>query len=64
MSNFYKDCAKDRSLLNQRLKKNPLPWTDAYTSAMKRIKSKVKSLPILFVADDSNFTIVEQMQVI
>jgi len=59
VSNFYQDCAKDRSLLNQRLKKNPLPWTEAHTKAVQRIKGKVKTLPIFYVADDNAFKIVK-----
>ena len=59
VSNFYQDCANDRSLLNQRLRKNPSPWSDAHTTAVRKIKTKVKSLPILYVADDNSFKIVE-----
>lgn len=59
MRNFYPDCAIDRSLLNQRLRKNPKPWTDKHTQAVREIKSKVKNLPILYVADDKFYKIVE-----
>lgn len=47
VSNFYEDCAADRDLLNKRTRKNPPPWTDAHTSAVRKIKQKVKELPIL-----------------
>jgi len=59
VSNLYQDCAKDRSVLNQRLKKNPLPWTEAHTKGVQRIKGKVKTLPILYVAVDNDFKIVK-----
>jgi len=59
VSNFYQDCAKDRSLLNQRLKKNPPQWIEAHTKVVQQIKGKVKTLPILYVADDNAFKIVE-----
>lgn len=59
MSNFYQDCAKDRSLLNQRLKTNPPPWTEAHTNVVQQIKVKVKTLPIPYVADENAFKIIE-----
>jgi hypothetical protein len=59
VSHFYKNCAKDRKLLNERLKKDPMPWTEAHTQAVRNIKSKVKHLPILHVSDDRFLKIVE-----
>ena len=41
------------------MKKNPSPWTDAHTEVVKQIKAKVKSLPILYVADENSYKIVE-----
>jgi hypothetical protein len=59
VSHFYKDCAKDRKILNDRLKKDPMPWTEEHTKAMRKIKYKVRHLPILHVASDDLFKIVE-----
>jgi hypothetical protein len=59
VSHFYKNCASDRRLLNQRLKKEAGPWTDAHTEAVRKIKAKVKQLPILHVANDNYDKIVE-----
>ena len=59
VSNFYSDCATDRSLFNQRLRKNPKPWTEKHTLSVRNIKSKVRNLPILYVADEDSFKIVE-----
>jgi hypothetical protein len=56
---FYKKCAQDRNLLNERLKKDPSPWTEAHTQAMKNIKTKTKNLPILHISDDDVPKIVE-----
>jgi hypothetical protein len=59
ISHFYKKCAQDRKLLNDRLKKEPCPWTEAHTQAVKNIKAKVKNLPILHISDDDLPKIVE-----
>lgn len=59
VSNFYQDCASDRKILNKRLGKNPPDWSNIHTKAVQKIKAKVKSLPILYVADDQAFNIVE-----
>jgi hypothetical protein len=56
---FYKDCAKDRKILNDRLKKDPSPWIEAHTEAVRKIKFKVRHLPTLHVASDELFKIVE-----
>ena len=47
VSHFFKECAQNRKLLNKRLKKEPEPWTEACTEAVKAIKKKVKELPLL-----------------
>jgi len=59
ISHFYKKCAQDRKLLNERLKKDPSPWTEAHTQAVKNIKAKTKNLPILHISDDDLPKIVE-----
>ena len=59
VSHFYKDYAKDRKILNERLNKEPVPWTHEHTRAVQKIKARVKTLPILYVADDNLPKIVE-----
>ena len=59
VSNFYEGCVHDRNFLNQRLKKYPVPWTSEHTNAIKIIKSKVKTLPILYLVDEDLPKIVE-----
>jgi hypothetical protein len=59
ISHFYKKCAQDRKLLNERLKKDPSPWTEAHTQAVRNIKAKAKNLPILHISDDELPKIVE-----
>ena len=56
---FYQDCAKDLNILNERLKKEPVPWTHEHTKAVQKIKARVKNLPILYVGDDNLLKIVE-----
>jgi hypothetical protein len=59
ISHFYKGCAQDRKLLNDRLKKDPMPWTEAHSQAVRNIKSKAKTLPLLYISDDDLPKIVE-----
>jgi hypothetical protein len=59
ISDYYKDLAKDTSILYNRLRTNPGPWTDNHTKAVQRIKSKVKCLPCLSLANPNYFKIVE-----
>jgi hypothetical protein len=40
VSHFYKDCAKDRRLLNQRLQKEPMPWTENILKLFETSKLK------------------------
>ncbi|XP_060195278.1 uncharacterized protein LOC132624529 [Lycium barbarum] len=51
ISPFYKDLAKDTSILCDRLKKIPKPWTDAHTQAVQKIKGRVNNLPCLTLAN-------------
>jgi hypothetical protein len=57
---FYRKCAQDRKILNDRLKKDPSPWTEAHSQAVRNIKAKAKNLPILYISDDDLFKIVEK----
>jgi len=59
ISHFYKACAQDRKLLNDRLKKDPTPWTEAHSQAVQNIKAKAKTLPLLYISDDDLPKIVE-----
>jgi hypothetical protein len=59
ISHFYKGCAQDRKLLNDRLKKDPTPWTEAHSQAVRNIKSKEKTLPLLYISNDDLPKIVE-----
>ncbi|XP_059284734.1 uncharacterized protein LOC132038027 [Lycium ferocissimum] len=59
ISPFYKDLAKDTSILYDRLKKNPKPWTDAHTQAVQKIKRKVNNLPCLTLANPNWQKIIE-----
>ena len=45
--------------LFQRLKKNPLPWSDEHTQVVKQIKSQVKELPCLGILHPDAFPIIE-----
>ncbi|WOH09471.1 hypothetical protein DCAR_0728928 [Daucus carota subsp. sativus] len=59
VSDYYKDLAKDTAILYSRLKKNPQPWTEEHSLAVRRIKAKVKCLPCLSLANPKYFKIVE-----
>lgn len=59
VSHFYKVCAKDKKILNERLSKNCSTWYDAHTKVVRNIKQKVRNLPILYVVDDELPKIVE-----
>ena len=45
--------------LFDRLKSNPPPWSDVYTSLVQKIKSHVKTLPCLGIPTVGAFKIVE-----
>jgi hypothetical protein len=59
INHFYKDCAQDIKLLNYRLKKEASPWIEAHTQAIKKIKEKTKTFPLLHISDDDLYKIVE-----
>ena len=59
VNHFYKYCAKDRKILNGRIKNDHMPWTEAHIEAVRKIKSKVRHFPTLHVASDELFKIVE-----
>ena len=45
--------------LFQRLKKNPIPWSDVHTQIVKQVKSQVKELPCLGILHPEAFPIIE-----
>ena len=47
------------ALLRQGLKKNLVPWNEEHTKIVKTVKSKVKTLPCLALANPKVFKIVE-----
>ena len=59
VSNFLNDIIQLCVPLRQRLKKNPVPWNEEHTKIVKTIKSRVKTLPCLALADPKTFKIVE-----
>ena len=59
MSDFIQDLSQLCAPLRQRLKKNPVPWNEDHTKIVKIVKSRVKTLPCLALADPTAFKIVE-----
>ncbi|RVW18649.1 Enzymatic polyprotein [Vitis vinifera] len=59
VSDFIQDLSQLCAPLRQRLKKNPVPWNEDHTKIVKIVKSRVKSLPCLTLADHKAFKIVE-----
>jgi len=53
LSESYKECAKDRKFLNLRLKDNPIPSNNQMTEAVKTIKGKLKTLPLLSIINEN-----------
>ena len=56
ISDYYKNLALDCAPLHNRLKKNPLPWTEEHTKAVQKIKLQ---LPCLGLANPKWFKVVE-----
>jgi hypothetical protein len=56
---FYKGQVEDIFILQHILKKSPPPWTTAMTEAVKRIKTKVKTLPALTLPSEQGQYIIE-----
>lgn len=48
---YYQNLAQDIAILYQRLQKDPPPWTEEHTKAVKKIKLKAKQLPCLCLAN-------------
>ena len=59
VSDFIQDLSQLCAPLRQRLKKNPVPWNEDHTKIVKIVKSKVKTLPCLALADPTAFKIFE-----
>ena len=56
---FIKDLSQVCAPYRQRLKKNPIPWNEEHTKIVKTVKSRVKTLPCLALANPEAFKIVE-----
>ena len=56
---FLKDISQLCAQLRQRLKKNLVPWNEQHTKIVKTVKSRVKTLPCLSLANPEAFKIVE-----
>ena len=56
---YYKNLAIDCASLYERLHKNPPPWSERHTKAVKLVKSKVKKLHCLALVSPYSFKIVE-----
>ena len=59
VSNFIQDLSQLCTSLRQRFKKNLVPWNKDHTKIVKIVKSRVKTLPCLALADPDAFKIVE-----
>ena len=59
ISPFYKNLTQDTAILYDRLKKQPVPWTEEHTKIVQKIKEKVKTLPCLSLANPNWQKIVE-----
>ena len=59
MSEFIQDLSQLCAPLRQRLEKNPVSWNEDHTKIVKTVKSRVKTLPCLALADPKAFKIVE-----
>ena len=59
MSDFIQDLSQLCAPLRQRLKKNPVPWNEEHIKIVKTVKSRVKTLPCLALANPEVFKIVE-----
>ena len=59
VSDFIQDLSQICAPLRQRLKKNPVPWNEVHTKIVKIVKSRVKTLPCLALANPEAFKIVE-----
>jgi hypothetical protein len=45
--------------LHDRLKTNPIPWSDLHTDLVKQIKKQVQTIPLLHLVNPSAPKIVE-----
>ena len=59
MSDFIQDLSQLCAPLRQSLKKDPVPWNEDHTQIVKIVKSRVKTLLCLALADTKAFKIVE-----
>lgn len=56
---YYHQLSADANILYTRLRKNPSPWSEEHTLAVRRIKAKVQQLPCLQLPNPNWKKIVE-----
>lgn len=59
VADYYQDLARDTAVLYTRLKKNPFPCKVDHTAVPRKIKTHVKYLPCIHLANSSWFKLVE-----
>ena len=59
VADFYPNLRILIKLLFQRLKKNPVPWSNEHTQVVKQVKSQVKELPCLGILHPEAFLKIE-----
>ncbi|KAL6333631.1 hypothetical protein AAG906_028816 [Vitis piasezkii] len=63
VSDFIQDLSQLCAPLRQRLKKNPVPWNEDHTKIVKIVKSRVKTLPCLALADTTPLKLIHKIMV-
>ena len=56
---FYPNISRLAKPLHDRLKTNPVPWSDLHTNLVKQIKQQVQTIPLLHLANPLTPKIVE-----
>jgi hypothetical protein len=56
---FYPNISRLAKPLHDRLKTNPVPWSDLHTNLVKQIKQQVQTIPLLHLANPLAPKIVE-----
>jgi hypothetical protein len=56
---YYPNISRLTKHLHDRLKKDPVRWSDLYTSIVRQIKQQVQTIPLLHLANPLASKIVE-----
>ena len=59
IADFFPKLRQECSILFNRLKKNPKPWSEEHTQKVRYLKEKIESLPCLCLPHPKAFMIVE-----